>query len=107
VKSTVQRVLVFLQALRTHPEGFHGRLGPVIGNVLDDGEPGTAMGAIDERVAVSPVFRIEELSPARIAGGNIRRDALKSSLLGNARPDLERSISFWRFVLAMDFFDAG
>jgi hypothetical protein len=65
------------------------------------------VGAVDEGITVSPVFRIEEFLPAKIAGGDVGGDALKAALLGNACPDLEVFMTSRLFVFEMDLFDAG
>ena len=88
VKAPVERVVVLGLAGRAHPERGHGGQGAVIRNIGDDGKPGSAVGTVDERIAVTPVGRIEELPPAVVADGDVRGDE-DVPLLGPAFPDLE------------------
>jgi len=48
----------------------------IVGQVLDDGEARTAVGAVRERVAVAAVGRLEQLAAAVVAGGDVGRDEL-------------------------------
>ena len=66
--------MVFGGARLAHRERRHGRQRPVVGHVPDDGEPGAAVGAVDERVPEPPVGRIGELAQAVRAGRGVRRD---------------------------------
>ena len=77
MKAPVRWIVVLRLAIGTHQEGSHRRLGPVVGNILDDREARTAVGAVDERVPVAAVARVEELSQAVIADGNVRGYGLK------------------------------
>ena len=61
VESAVRRVVVLGRALRAHGERRHGGQRPVVGHAGDDGEPGPAVGAVDERVAEPPVRRVGQL----------------------------------------------
>ena len=62
----------------------HGGRRPVVRQAADDGEPGPAVGAVDERVPVTPVGRVEQLGEAALAGGDVRRNRGGGS--GAARP---------------------
>ena len=67
-------------------------LGTVVGNASNDREAGPALRAVDERVAVAAVGRVEELTQAVVAGGDVgwdqrrmaRGDALDDPELGLA-----------------------
>ena len=74
MEAPVERVVVLGLALNAHPEARHGRLGAVVGNAHDDREARTAVGAVDERVAVAPVGRVEELRETRVAGRHVGGD---------------------------------
>ena len=67
----VRRVVVFAMARRTHHELRHCRGGPVVRKVGDDGEAGTAVGAVRERIPIAPVGRVEHLDHAVVARGDI------------------------------------
>ena len=57
-------VVVLALAARTEREAGHGGVRPVVGGACDDGVAGTAVGAVDERIAVTPVVRLEKLVQA-------------------------------------------
>ena len=71
VKPAVERVGVLACTCRAHGEGAHGGLHAVVGEAADDGEARAAVGAVDKRVMVPVVRRVEELAQAVIAGGDI------------------------------------
>ncbi len=93
VKTPVQRVIVFPLALRAHFERSHRRVGAVIGYVGDYREPRSAVGTVSERVAVTPVVRIEYFLQAVGAGGDVRRDELVFAFFGHALQYLEFLVS--------------
>ena len=72
VEAAVEGIAVLLRARRAEPEAGHGRGGPVVGHVTDDGEAGPAVRAVGEGIAVAPVRRVEQLGPAGRAGGQVR-----------------------------------
>jgi len=74
VEPAVKWIIVFGLALRTHREGFHRRVGAVVGNGFDDAEAGAAMGAIREGIAESAVRRVVDFAEALRAGGDIGKD---------------------------------
>jgi len=82
VKAAVARVVVFLLAVRAHGKDAHGRVGPVVGNVGDDGKARAAVGAVDERIAIATIAGVEQLSQAVRADGDVGRDGLKLARLG-------------------------
>ena len=59
VEPAVGGIFILLPAIRTEGKAGHGGIDPVIGNRLDDRQPGAAVGAVDEGVAVSAVRRVE------------------------------------------------
>jgi hypothetical protein len=71
VEAAVGRVLVLLAAVVAHGEHGHGGGSPVVGDREDDRVAGTAVRAVDERVAVAPVGGVEELEQAVVAGGDV------------------------------------
>ncbi len=90
VEAPVERVLVLPPAGGAKREVTHGGALAVVGQVLDDREPRTAVGAVGERVAVTPVVRVEELPAAVGAGRDVRRDQLIGARVGPALEDDER-----------------
>jgi hypothetical protein len=71
VKPAVQGVFILVLALGAHGKDFHCCPCAVIGHILNDAEPRTAIGAIQERIAVPPVTPVQELREALIASGNV------------------------------------
>jgi hypothetical protein len=59
VESPIQWVVIFRFAVWTELKARHSCERAIIGDVLYDGVTGTAVGAIDERVAISPVIGVE------------------------------------------------
>ena len=74
MKTAVKWVGVLACTCRAHGEGAHGGLRAVVGETADDGEARAAVGAVDKRVMVPAVRRVEELAQAVIAGGDVGRD---------------------------------
>ena len=64
-------VAVFGRTGRAHGKAGHGGVGPVVGQRLQDGEPGPAVGAVDEGVAVAAVGGVVHLPQAGRAGGQV------------------------------------
>ena len=56
---------------------------PVVGHRPHDGEAGTAMGAVGERVAIAAVGRVEELTQAIGTGGQVGRDRGRAAATGS------------------------
>ena len=61
MKPAIKRVMIFPFTLRTQGKRLHGCLVTVVGNILNDGEAGAAVGAVYERIAVSSVGRVKQL----------------------------------------------
>jgi hypothetical protein len=74
VEAPVRRIVVLRLAIGAHHKGCHRRLGPVVGDILDDGEPRTTVGAVNEGVTITPVVRVEKLAQAIVADGHVGRD---------------------------------
>src|SRR5690606_30479027 len=72
VETAVGGIVVFAGAALAHRESGHGGTGPVVGQRGDDGEAGTAVGAVDERVPVPAVGGIAQFGLARGAEGDVR-----------------------------------
>ncbi len=92
VEAPVAWVLVLPPAVGAHREARHGRVRPVVRNPLDDREAWPALGAVDERVPVAAVGRIEELAQALVAGGDIGRDQCRAGC-GGALGDREGGLA--------------
>ena len=68
---------VFTSTVRAHGEACHRGLRPIIGDVLDDCEARSAVGAVDEGIMVAAVMGVEEFAQAIRADGDIRRNGLE------------------------------
>ena len=62
MKAPVERVIVFCLACRAHRKDAHSRLVPVIRHILDNRKAWATVGAVDKRIAIAPVQRVEELT---------------------------------------------
>ncbi|MPM33510.1 hypothetical protein SDC9_80086 [bioreactor metagenome] len=84
MKAAVCRIVIFALAGCALDKLPHARVYTVIGNILHDGEPRTAVGAVDEGVAIAPVGGVKQFPPAVVAQRNIGRDqrAALASLAG-------------------------
>src|SRR5262249_10288781 len=85
-------------AERAHGKCGHGGALAVIGRAGDDREPRSAVGAIEEGIAITPVVRIEKLGQAVVAsrhiGGNEDRSRCVARRLTGLDPKL--AIAKWR-----------
>ena len=107
VEPAVGGVVVLRLAAGAHPEPGHGRRRPVIGHPADDREPRAAVGAVDERVAVAAVVRIEQLVQAVAAGRRVRRDRGPGDAARRALDDLEPGMADRLAFLAQHAVDHG
>src|SRR6218665_1946905 len=57
MEATIARVFILAQAMGAHREARHGGLGAIIGQCADQGKARAAVGAIDERIAITPIYR--------------------------------------------------
>ena len=55
-----------------HDESLHRGSRPVVGELLDDAEAGATLGAVDERIAVSPVAAVLRVRPGSFTRGEVR-----------------------------------
>jgi len=74
VETSVQRVIILRLAAPAHGKNIHGSFGSVIGDILDDGIPGTAIGTVDKRIGKSSIFNINHLFETISTDRNIRRN---------------------------------
>ena len=64
METSVSRIFIFMLTFRTHLETAHGGQWAVIGNVIDDGETRSTVGAVGECISISSVGFIEDLFSA-------------------------------------------
>ena len=74
VIAAVFDVVVLRLAIPAHGEFAHGGEGAVVGHVPDDGEPGAAVGAVEEGVAVAAVGGVVQLPQTVGAGAHVGAD---------------------------------
>jgi hypothetical protein len=96
MEATVQWVIIFSLALRTHLEVAHGGLGTVIRDVLNNGKAGAAISAVDKGIPEPPIGGGKKFALAGFTGSNIWRHQLIFSLLGIAASNLKAGIAFRR-----------
>ena len=92
MEPAVVRVVVLGAAIRAHRERRHGGVGPVVRDGFDDGVPGPAVGAVDERVTVAPVGRVQEFGPAIITQADVRGDQCGGSTILISQDDPENQV---------------
>ena len=85
----IRRILVLRPARAAHLEPRHRRQRPVVGDAAHDREPRAAVGAVDERVAVAPVGRVEQLAQAVVACRRVGSDGRVRAAARRARRDRE------------------
>ena len=71
MEAAVGGVGVLRRAVGAHLEALHRGRGAVVGKLVDDGEARSAVGAVDERIAVTPIGGVEQLAHAIVARGEI------------------------------------
>ena len=96
VVAAVFDIVVLPVAVRAHGKAPHGGQGPVIGHVFDNGKAGAAVGAVDERIAVAPVLRVQQLPQAVRAETDVRGDERVALRLHAAVENAEVRVSFER-----------
>jgi len=74
VKAAVERVLILFQAVWTHGENGHGRVFPVVRNIVYNCEARAAVRTVGKRVSVVPVSLSVDVGGAVFAKSDIRRD---------------------------------
>ena len=80
METSVGRVFVFAFAVGAQLESRHRGEWTVIGNVLNDGEARSAVGAVNEGIVIASVSGVEEFAQAVIADSDIRRDGLEGAV---------------------------
>ncbi len=71
VEAAVERVVVLALTGVAHHEVAHRRVRAVVRQLVDDAVARPAVGAVDERVAVAAVVRVEQFAAARLAEGDV------------------------------------
>ena len=97
MESAIARVGVLLHAGQTHLEHCHRCAGAVIGDISDDGEPWTTVGAVDQAVAMAFVVRIAHLRQTVGADGSVDGhglvDGFGATVPLNAGTNLKRTVN--------------
>ncbi len=73
MKSPVRGIFVLGPAFGAHAEWGHGGALAVIGGTRDDRQPRSAVGAIEKRIMISAIMRVEQLGQAVVTSGHIGR----------------------------------
>jgi hypothetical protein len=66
--------LVLFFAIVAHGKSGHGRVGPVVRKRFDYGKTWPAVRAVDKRMAIPPVIRVNHFPQTSIAYGSIAGD---------------------------------
>ena len=73
MEAAIERIGILGGALLAHGERRHGGGSAVVGQVVNNGEAWPTIRAVDKRVTVATVVRVEQLGHAVIAGGKLGR----------------------------------
>ena len=73
VKTPVKRVFVLVLARVAQRKHLHRGIRPVVGQLLDNGITWPTIRAVGERIAITPVRRVEKLARAIVAGSKVGR----------------------------------
>ena len=93
MKTAIERVVVFALAFQTHRKFLHRRVGAIIGQLFDNRETWTAVCAVRERIAKSPIGWVENLAQAIRARRNIRENQRRFVAAILALPDFESAMA--------------
>ena len=106
--AAIFNIVILPVTVRAHGKGAHRGLCPVIGHVLYNGEPRAAVGAVDERIAVTPVAGRSQLTQAVVTDAYIRGNERIAEGLRFAAQNSEILIACQiREVLRLHRFDDG
>ncbi len=84
VEAAIHRVFVLGPALWTQLEAGHRRIRAVVGQGANQGIPGPALGAVDKRVAETPVLGVGEFPQTVVTGKEVRRNVDAGLHIGGA-----------------------
>src|SRR5215468_7000269 len=73
MKAPVRRIFIFCSTVITEGKIAHRGFRAIVGNVLNDRETWSTIGAVDKRIAKAPVGRIKQFSETIITSRNIGR----------------------------------
>ena len=107
VEAAVARVLVLGAAARAHLEPGHRRPRTVVGDAADDREPGSAVGAVGERIPMAAVGRVGDLGQAALARRRVGRDQRRRLAASARADDPEPVVARRRQRLGGDLVDRG
>src|SRR5262249_29969170 len=93
VEAPVVGVFVLGAASGTEVKGRHRGACPVVRRTADDRQTRTAIGAVEERIAVAAVGRVEQLGQAGVAGGDVGANEDGTGAFGLAHLDAETPIA--------------
>ena len=107
METPIQRIGVFFLTIGTHGKRSHGGFGAIVGDVFDDGKARSAVGAVDEGIAVATVGWVEEFAQAIGADADIRRDGLESALYRFRMEDVKGTEAVRGLERSAQFINAG
>jgi hypothetical protein len=73
-QAPVELIFVFRKTCPTHREPCHGRARTVVRNIANDGEARAAVCAINKRITIAPVIRVEQLALTIRTNRNVWRN---------------------------------
>jgi hypothetical protein len=107
MEASVKRVVIFGLAIRAKRKGRHCSLWAVIGDVFDDREARTAIGAVDERITITPIVGVKKLFSAIITYADIRGDGDEGVGIWLAIDDLKTRLNRLHNFLGLELIYSG
>src|SRR5262245_36250826 len=107
VKASIARVVVFACALLAQWEVPHRRVRPIVGQLLNNAETRATLCAIQERIAIAAISRVEELAQTLVTGSEVRHDPRGPRAVWCALPDLELGVACGFEIGRFDAVDAA
>ena len=93
MESSIFGIFIFGATGGTHREGTHGRVDPIVGQIKNDAETWSAMGAVDKRIPEAAIRRVVQFSQACRTDRDIGQDERHLFSGPVARADLELSVA--------------
>jgi hypothetical protein len=107
METPIGRIVKFAEAVRTQGEVRHRGVAAVERRAGDDGQTGSAVGAIQEGVEKASIRGVIHFAEAIGAGGQIRRDVDEALDIGKTGLDAEVGIASRRHGVPSDLLDAS
>jgi hypothetical protein len=95
MKAPIQRIVVFLSALRTHFEVCHRGVHTIVRQTSDDRISRAAVGAVRKGISIAPIAKVVDFFQTQPAGRNVRQNLCRHGATMGAMCNLESNKSDW------------